>query len=172
MARWFDSVPEHHLHPAHFGEQLLAFAGNLPLAAEPRQFASEAIEHLDIRAVQPGWTVGAFVGATVQDQEIANGLIFEARLAVVFRTQLGIKQPRRGMDHRLAGEDQGLDHDHLRRHPVRAHLISADGFTALLLMAWSAPCSSCRWPRRDGARTAAITSRRRADELPVPPDEM
>ncbi len=79
MARWLDTRGKHHLQPAHFSEQLLAFAEDLPIVAEHRQFASEASGQRDMRAVLPEWTVGALVGATVQDQGFADGLGFEAR---------------------------------------------------------------------------------------------
>ena len=69
-----------HLQPGHVREQLIAFAEDPAMAAEQVDLLAQRVGDVHVPAVAPELRIVALRGVVVQDDEVADALVFELRL--------------------------------------------------------------------------------------------
>ena len=102
-----DALADHHLQPAQFGEQLAVLAVDPAVAAEQIHLALQGVGDAHRPAVVPERRVVALRGLVVQDDEVADTLVFELGLRVVFGDVGGVETGMREEAHHP--RDRSLD---------------------------------------------------------------
>ena len=84
MGRWHNTLAKTHLNPAFLTEQFLVLPENAAARAKQVDLTLQCVGHRHIATMTPELAVVAFGRLVVKDDEIADPLIFEVGLPVIF----------------------------------------------------------------------------------------
>ena len=92
-ARWNNALADHHLQPAGLGEKLFMLTINAARRAEEIELGLQRRRHGHFAPLDPEGGVRPLIRVVMENDEIADALEFEARLAIEFIDQRRIKMP-------------------------------------------------------------------------------
>src|SRR5579884_1826264 len=83
ISAWMNALAQHHLYPACKPEQLIAGTEELAVRFEQFDIGLETVRNLHGSDVIPELGVGALRSVIVENEEVADPLIFKIRLVIV-----------------------------------------------------------------------------------------